>query len=161
MTQPSWQKVKRNERALWWKGFPCGSANKEFTCNARDLGLIPELGRSPGERKGYPLQYSGLENSMDCIVYEVAKSWTRLSNLCSHQWWLMKVKEERAKSGLKVNIPKTKIMASGPITLCKQMGKQWKQWLTFYFWAPKSLQMVTAAMQLKATCSFEEKLWQT
>ena len=45
--------------------FPCGSAGKESTCNAGDLGLIPGLGRSPGEGKGYPLQYSGLENSMD------------------------------------------------------------------------------------------------
>ena len=46
-------------------GFPCGSAGKESTCNVGDLGSISELGRSPGERKGYPLQYSGLENSMD------------------------------------------------------------------------------------------------
>ena len=44
-------------------GFPCGSAGKESTCNAGDLGSIPELGRPPGEGKGYPLQYSGLENS--------------------------------------------------------------------------------------------------
>ena len=48
-------------------GFPCGSAGKESTCNAGDLGLIPGLGRPPGEENGYPLQYSGLENSMDCI----------------------------------------------------------------------------------------------
>ena len=47
-------------------GFRCGSAGKESTCNAGDLGSIPGLGRSPGEGKGYPLQYSGLENSMDC-----------------------------------------------------------------------------------------------
>ena len=47
-------------------GFPCGSAGKESTCNVGDLALIPGLGRSPGEGKGYPLQYSGLENSMDC-----------------------------------------------------------------------------------------------
>ena len=53
-------------------GFPCGSAGKESAHNAGDLGLIPGLGRSPGEGKGYPLQYSGLENSMDYI----AKSWT-------------------------------------------------------------------------------------
>ena len=46
-------------------GFPCGSAGKEFTCNVGDLGLIPGLGRFPGEGKRYPLQYSGLENSMD------------------------------------------------------------------------------------------------
>ena len=57
-------------------GFPCGSAGKEFACNAGDLPLIPGLGRSPGEEKGYPLQYSGLENSMDRIVHGVAKSWT-------------------------------------------------------------------------------------
>ena len=62
------------------QGFPGGSADKESTCNAGDLGLIPELGRSPGERKGYPLQYSGLKNSMNCIVYGVAKSQTRLSD---------------------------------------------------------------------------------
>ena len=56
-------------------GFPGGSAGKESVCNAGDLGLIPGLGRSPGEGKGYPLQYSGLENSMDHIVHRVAKSW--------------------------------------------------------------------------------------
>ena len=50
------------------KGFLCGSAGKESTCSAGDLGSIPGLGRSPGEGKGYSLQYSGLENSMDCIV---------------------------------------------------------------------------------------------
>ena len=60
--------------------FSCGSAGKESSCNTGDLGLIPELGRSTGEGKGYPLQYSGLENSMDCIVLGVAKSQTRLSN---------------------------------------------------------------------------------
>ena len=57
-------------------GFPGGSARKESTCNVGDLGSIPGLGRSPGEGKGYPLQYSGLDNSMDCIVHGVAKSWT-------------------------------------------------------------------------------------
>ena len=55
-------------------GFPCGSAGKESTCNAGDQGSISGLGRSPGKGKGYPLQYSGLENSMDCIVHGVAKS---------------------------------------------------------------------------------------
>ena len=53
------------------KGFPFGSAGKESTCNAEDLGSIPGLGRSPGEGKGYPLQYSGLENSKDCIAHGV------------------------------------------------------------------------------------------
>jgi len=57
-------------------GFPCGSAGEESACNAGDLGLIPGLGISPGEGKSYPLQYFGLENSLDCIVHGVAKSWT-------------------------------------------------------------------------------------
>ena len=60
-------------------GFPCSSAVKESACNVEDLGSIPGLGRSPGEGKGYPLQYSGLENSMDYIVHGVTKSQTRLS----------------------------------------------------------------------------------
>ena len=64
---------------------------------------------------------------------------------------LMKVKEECEKVGLKLNIQKTKIMASGPITSWQIDGKQWKQCQTLFFWAPKSLQMVTAAMKLKDT----------
>ena len=60
-------------------GFPGGSAGKESAHNAGDLGLIPGLGRSLGEGKGYPLQYSGLENSTDCVFYGVAKSRTRMS----------------------------------------------------------------------------------
>ena len=60
--------------------FPCGSAGKESTCNAGDPGWILGLGRFPGEGKGYPLQYSGVENSMDCIVHGITKSWTQLSN---------------------------------------------------------------------------------
>ena len=73
---------------------------------------------------------------------------------------LMKVKEESEKVDLKLNIQETKIMASGPITSW-QMGKQWKQWETLFWGAPKSLQMVTAAMKLKDTCFLEEKLWPT
>ena len=61
-------------------GFPGGSDGKESAYNAGDLGSIPELGRSPGEGKGYPLQYAGLENAMDYIAFGVAKSWTELSN---------------------------------------------------------------------------------
>ena len=71
---------------------------------------------------------------------------------------LMKVKEESEKVGLKLNIQKMKIMASGPITPWKQMGKQWKQCQTLFFWAPKSLQMVTAAMKLKDAYSLEKKV---
>ena len=72
--------------------------------------------------------------------------------------FLMKVNEESERVGLKLNIQKTKIMASSPITSWQIDGKQWKQWLSLFFWAPKSLQMVTAAMKLKDTCSLEEKL---
>ena len=61
-------------------GFPGGSTGKESTCKVGDLGSIPRLGRSPGEENGYPLQYSGLENSMDCIVHGVTKSRTWLNN---------------------------------------------------------------------------------
>ena len=70
----------------------------------------------------------------------------------------MQVKEESEIVGLKLNIQKTKIMASSPITHGKQMGKQWKQCQTLSFWAPKSLQMVTAAMKLKDAYSFKGKL---
>ena len=58
-------------------GFPCGSTGKESTYNVGNLVLIPGLGRFPGEGKGYPLQYSGLENFMDCIVHRVSKSQKR------------------------------------------------------------------------------------
>ena len=64
--------------------FPCGLTGKESICNARDLGSIPGLGRFPGEGKGYPLQYSGRENSMDCIIHGVTKSQTRLSDFHFH-----------------------------------------------------------------------------
>ena len=59
-------------------GFPCGSAGKESACNEEDLASILGLGRSPEEGKGYPLQYYGLENSMDCVVQRVTKSQTQL-----------------------------------------------------------------------------------
>ena len=65
-------------------GFPCGSAGKESSCNVGDLGSIPGLGRSPGEGKGNPLQYSGLDNSKDCINHGVRKSRTRLSDFHTH-----------------------------------------------------------------------------
>ena len=70
------------EHTLW--GFPHGSVGKESACNARNPSSIPGSGRSLGEEKGYPLQYSGLENSMDCIVHGIAKSRTRLSDFQFH-----------------------------------------------------------------------------
>ena len=74
---------------------------------------------------------------------------------------LMKVKEESEKVGLNLNIQKTKIMVSGPITSWQIDGKQWKQRETWFSWAPKSLQVVTAAMKLKDAYSLKEKLWST
>ena len=68
-------------------GFPCGSASKGSACNVGDLGPIPGLGRSPGEGKGYPLQYSGLENSMD--PHGVAKSWTHFHFTLHTIWTLL------------------------------------------------------------------------
>ena len=62
------------------EGFPDSLVGIESACNAGDLGLIPGLGRSPGEGKGYPLKYSGLKNSMDSIVHGVTKSQTQLSD---------------------------------------------------------------------------------
>ena len=74
---------------------------------------------------------------------------------------LMKVKEENEKVGLKLNIQKTKIMASGPITPWEVDGETVETVSDFVFWAPKSLQMVIAAMKLKHAYSLEEKLWPT
>ena len=74
---------------------------------------------------------------------------------------LMKVKEESEKVGLKLNIQKTKIIASGPITSWQIDGDTVETVTDFIFWAPKSLQMVTAAMIWKDACSLEEKLWPT
>ena len=74
---------------------------------------------------------------------------------------LLKVKEESEKVGLKLNIQKTKIMASGPITSWQIDGETVETVSDFIFWAPKSLQMVTAAMKLKDAYSLEEKLWLT
>ena len=65
-------------------GFPGGSAHKESSCNVGDLDSIPGLGRSPRGGNGYPLQYSGLENSMDCVVHWVAKNWAQLGDF--HYW---------------------------------------------------------------------------
>ena len=73
----------------------------------------------------------------------------------------MKANEKSEKAGLKLNIQKTKIMASSPIISWQIVGETMKQWQRLVFWAPKSLQIVTAAMKLKDTSSLKEKLWQT
>ena len=81
-----WEDLLEKDRlpTLIFLGFPCGSTGKESTCNVGDLGLIPGLGRSPGEGKGYPFQYSGLEKSMDCIVHWVAKESDMTEQLSPH-----------------------------------------------------------------------------
>ena len=81
-------------------GFPWGSAGKESACNEGDLGSIPGLGRSAEEWKGYPLQYSCLENSMDCIIHGVIKSRTWLSDFhFNSPWYLyLKITDERCGS---------------------------------------------------------------
>ena len=78
-----------NPHLLTYQGFPDRSVGKESACSAGDLGSIPGLGRSPGEGKGYPLHYSCLENSVDCIVHQVTKSQTQLSDFHFH--WHMKL----------------------------------------------------------------------
>ena len=86
------------------------------------------------------------------FAFLIAESKEELKNL------LMKVEEKNEKSDLKLNIQKTKIMASIPIISCKQMGGKWKQWQTLFSWASKPLWTVTAAMKLKDACSLEENL---
>ena len=78
-----------------------------------------------------------------------------------HIYSQLRVKEESEKTGLKLDIQKTKIMASSPITSWQIDGETWKQWQNLFSWAPKSLWMVTATVKLKDTCSLVEKLWQT
>ena len=85
----------------------------------------------------------------------MAESKEELKNL------LMKVKEEREKAGLKLNIQRTENMASGPIPSWQIDGETMETVTDFISWVPKSLQMVTAAMKLNDACSLEEKLWET
>ena len=74
---------------------------------------------------------------------------------------LMKIKWESEKAGLTLNIQRTKVMASGPITSWQINGEKWKEWQNLFSWGPESLQMVAAGKKLKDACSLEEKLWQT
>ena len=99
------------EAIPWEPGLPCGSAGKESACNMGDLGSIPGLRRSPGEGKGYPFRYSGLENSIDCIVHGVAKNQTQLSDTSLGN---------NDTSGQKEQVPETQEMSQtgGPPTQC-------------------------------------------
>ena len=103
---------------------------------------------STGEGNGEPRQYSCLENPMN----STAENEKEIKSL------LMKVREESEKVGLKLNIQKTKMMASSPIISWQIDGKTMETVIVLFSWAPKSLQIVTAAMKLKDACSLEEKL---
>ena len=98
-------------------GFPGASIGKESACNVGDLGLISGLGISPGEGKGYPFQYSGLENSMDCLVHGVAKSQRGISDFHFHFGEV--VVEERIKNILLHNVC-FNIMVSTVLSLVKR-----------------------------------------
>ena len=111
------------------------------------------LDKSQAGIRGAGRNINNLRNTDDTTL--MAESKEELKNL------LMKVKEESDKVGLKLNIQKTKIMASGPITSWQIDGETVETVTDFILGAPKSLQMVTAAMKLKDACSLEEKLWPT
>ena len=99
---------------LLFPGFPCGSTGKESACSVGDLGLMPGLGRSPGEWKGYTLQYSGLENSMDCIIHGVVNSHVQLSNF----HFLRKSKIDSVSSRSRLNHEEIKHL-NKPVTSMK------------------------------------------
>ena len=97
-------------RGVLYPGFPCGSAGKESICNVGDLGSIPGLGRFLGEGNGYPLQYSGPENSMDCTVHGVAKSWTWLSDFhfqSGYSFWMFTLTYLRLSLRISQECPRT------------------------------------------------------
>ena len=115
------------------------------------------------------MRNAGLEEAQDGIKIarrninnlRYADDTTLMAEREELQSLLMKVKVESEEVGLKFNTQKTKVMASGPITSWQIDGIQWKPWLTLFFLAPKSLQMVFAAMKLKDAYSLEGKLWPT
>ena len=127
------------------KIFPSSSAGKESTYNAGDLGSTPGLGRSPGEGNSYPLQYSGLENSMDCIGHRVAKSQTRLSNFHLLKEALQEKTSSRTDNfsillccqweqlGGKGTLPLPGLTETGPeSTLMYKRGMEW--WVSSSSW---------------------------
>ena len=99
--------------ALYCQSFPGSSAGKESACNAGELVSIPRLGRSPGEGKSYPLPYSGLENSMDCIDHGVAKSLTRVSDFHFHTFTCTARAVSSAPSALELISNKLKLVFHG------------------------------------------------
>ena len=106
-------------------GFPCGSAGKESARNVGDVGSILGLGRSSGKGKGYPFQYSSLENSMDCIGHGVAKSWTWLSDFHFQIFVGTQCNLSDMQSEITWNISLGSHAYRGPIRLERQTGGPW------------------------------------
>ena len=107
----TWPTISLFKWILRVMGFPRDSAGKEFACNVGDLGSIPRFGRSLGEGKGYPVQYSGLENCMDCIVHVVTKNQTWLSDF----HFLRKIKtNHQHKNGL-IGLKKQYLFTKGTL----------------------------------------------
>ena len=113
-------------------GFPHSSVGKESTCSAGNLGLIPGLGRSPGEGKGYLLQYSGLKNSMDCTVHGVLKSWAWLNDFhlqplvyCFIRLWTARRSNQSIlkESNSEYSIGRAEAEAKAPILLAHSLEK--------------------------------------
>ena len=117
-----------------YQGFSDSPVGKESACNAGYQGLIPGLGRSPGEGKGYQLQYSGLENSTDCVVHGVAKSWVPLSDFHFHNKLLSWI------------FPSTDNATFSLLSCGHLMGKVWSVFFFFFlvWWVP--------AFENKNTC---------
>ena len=122
-----------------------------LTCRVHHAKYQPRLIIS--RNKDWWRNIGNLRNADDTtLMAEIEEEWKSL---------VMKVKEESEKVGLKLNIQKTKIMASGPISSWQIEGETWKQWQTLFSVAPKSLWMVTASMKLNDACLLEGKLWWT
>ena len=105
----------------FWQDFPGASGGREPTCSGGDAGSIPGLGRSPGEGNGSPLQYSGLENSMDYIVHGVAKSRTRLSNLHFYFQWYPQLSGEQPAPSHSFSVAQNQVsrwVGLKPLPLC-------------------------------------------
>ena len=128
-------------------------ANRSGKSGISDRFSFLGLDESQAEIKIARKNISNLRQADDTTL--MAESEEELKSL------LMRVKKDSEKAGLKLNIQKTKIMAFGPITSWQIEGKKWKQWHCLFSWAPKSLWMVTATMQLKEALSLEEKIQQT
>ena len=150
-----------------YMGFPCGSAVKVSTCNAGDLGSISGLEGSPGEGKGYSLQYSGLENSMDCIVRGVEKSRTRLSDFHFHFTTIILIcsYNKRCEESLGCSLEKRQwrekvltrsLMGTDPGNLCHTWT--WASRHTSGIWPSNYFSVLNSFPLLRENCSCYSQL---